>query len=394
MRAGESLSRELKLLACEQGFADLAIAPAVTPAGFHGLLRWLQSGHHGEMSWMESRAELRRHPESLLPGCRSVLMAAMNYHDGSVAGAADGARISRYAWGSEDYHVLLKRRLAPVVAHLRAALPSSKARVVVDSAPLLERDFGRLAGLGWFGRNTMLISRSFGSWFFLAAILTDAELVCDGSEEGNWCGTCTRCLDECPTGAFPESGVLDAKRCISYLTIELRDRGIPRELRAGVGGWLFGCDVCQEVCPWNRFAAETVLPEFRDRSREWPVMVDPAGLLRMCEAEFRLIFGGTALERTGCEILRRNAAIVLGNLPDLGGESELICALEDGSGLVRAAAGWALCRRGGAAAVAAVRERLCREEDAVVSADLRLSLLEDSGRRGVVSGGDEMGGLC
>ncbi len=376
MRGLESLSRELKVLACEQGFAGLGIAPAVTPTGFHGLLQWLQQGHHGEMAWMASRAELRRHPESLLPGCRSVLMAAMNYHDGSAGPAAGGARISRYAWGSEDYHGVLKRQLAPVVAHLRAALPSCRARVVVDSAPLLERDFGRLAGLGWFGRNTMLISRGFGSWFFLAGILTDAELVCDESEERSYCGSCTRCLDECPTDAFPESGVLDARRCISYLTIELRDRGIPRELRAGVGGWLFGCDVCQEVCPWNRFAPGECLSEFRDRRGAWPLMVDPAGLLRMGEVEFLQVFRGTPLERTGCEVLRRNAAIVLGNLPELGGEGELVSALEDESGLVRAAAGWALCRRGGEPGIAAVRARLLREGDGEVACDLRLSLEE------------------
>jgi epoxyqueuosine reductase len=376
MRGSEALSRELKRLAVEQGFADLGIAPAVTPTGFHSLLQWLQRGYQGEMSWMESRAELRRHPESLLSGCRSVLMAAMNYHDGSVGVAAGGARISRYAWGSEDYHVVLKRQLAPVVAHLRAALPLCRARVVVDSAPLLERDFGRLAGLGWFGRNTMLISRGFGSWFFLAGILTDAELVCNESEERSYCGTCTRCLDECPTDAFPESGVLDARRCISYLTIELRDRGIPRELRAGVGGWLFGCEVCQEVCPWNRFAPSECQSEFRNRTGAWPLMVDPVSLLRMGEVEFLRLFRGTPLERTGCEVLRRNAAIVLGNLPDLGGEAELVAALEDESGLVRAAAGWALCRRGGGVGPAAVRERLLRECVAEVASDLRLSLEE------------------
>lgn len=210
MRGSAGLSRELKSVACEQGFADLGIAPAVTPTGFHSLLQWLQRGYQGEMSWMSARAELRRHPESLLSGCRSVLMAAMNYHDGTEGVSAGGVRISRYAWGSEDYHTVLKRQLAPVVAHLRAALPGCRARVVVDSAPLLERDFGRLAGLGWFGRNTMLISRGIGSWFFLAGILTDAELECDEPEERNYCGTCTRCLDECPTDAFPESGVLDA----------------------------------------------------------------------------------------------------------------------------------------------------------------------------------------
>lgn len=374
MQAPASLSSELKSVAAEQGFAALGIAPAVTPTGFHQLLQWLQQGYQGEMSWMQSRAELRRHPESLLSGCRSVLMAAVNYSDG--AELCGGPRISRYAWGSEDYHTVLKRRLAPVAAHLRTALPSCRTRVVVDSAPLLERDFGRLAGLGWFGRNTMLISRGFGSWFFLAAVLTDAELVCDEAEERNYCGTCTRCLDECPTDAFPEAGVLDARRCISYLTIELRDRSVPRELREGIGGWLFGCDVCQEVCPWNRFAPHECLPEFT--GRRWNVSAErvPVELLRMTATDFQQVFGGTALERTGRDVMRRNAAIVLGNLRQLEGDAELLVALRDDSPLVRSAAGWALCRRGGAVGLAAVREQLEREPSAEVAVDLRLSLSE------------------
>ena len=226
-----------------------------------------------------------------MPGTRSVIMAAMNYNDG--AEPAGGGRVARYAWGSADYHDVLKPRLLKLADLLRSEVPTARTRVVIDTAPLLERDFGRLAGIGWFGKNTMLISRTIGSWFVLGAVLTDVELAYDKPVEQNYCGSCTRCLDACPTDAFPEPGVLDARRCISYLTIELRKEPIPVDLRNGIGEWLFGCDICQDVCPWNRFAPEDTLPEFRHLVSMNPI--DCRELLTLSVEEFHARY----LDRAG-----------------------------------------------------------------------------------------------
>ena len=172
------------------------------------------------------------------------------------------ARVARYATGTRDYHDVLRERLSELADFVHGQLPGCRTRGIVDTAPLLERDFARRAGLGWFGKNTMLLDRHFGSWFFLAALLIDQPLDPDAGDQTNHCGTCTACLDACPTDAFPEPYVLDARRCISYLTIELRNEPIPTELREGLGDWVFGCDICQEVCPWNRDAPATSEPEF------------------------------------------------------------------------------------------------------------------------------------
>jgi epoxyqueuosine reductase len=205
---------------------------------------------------------------------------------------------------------------------------------------LLERDFGRLAGLGWFGKNTMLISRSIGSWFFLGAILTDIELTYDQPLEQTFCGSCTRCLDACPTKAFPEPGVLDARRCISYLTIEHRHAGIPEEFRSDLGPWLFGCDICQDVCPWNRFAPSDTLPEFQQKLNF--STSECRSLLRLTEKEFRDRFAGSPLLRSGRTGLLRNAAIVLANLRDFDSRPELEVLLQDGEEILRETAAWAI----------------------------------------------------
>jgi epoxyqueuosine reductase len=199
----------------------------------------------------------------------------------------------------------------------------------VDTAPLLERDFARRAGLGWIGKNTMLINKHRGSYFFLGALLLNLELTPDNPHTGFHCGTCTACLDACPTDAFPAPGVLDARRCISYLTIEHRG-SMPEDLRSGVGGWLFGCDICQEVCPWNR----------RDETQ--PETVDAVEILGLSDAEFRVRFGGSALERTRRRGLVRNAAIVLGNIGDAAALPALRRASADEDEIVREAAAWAI----------------------------------------------------
>jgi len=348
MTLQSSLSQRLKTLSQELGFVQLGIAPAVTPTGFHRLLEWIDQGHAADMQWIERRKDAYQHPDGVMPGTRSVIVAAMNYHDGSEPPSGTGPRVARYASGSGDYHDILKPRLRQLVSLIRAEHRQSRNRVVIDTAPLLERDFARLAGIGWFGKNTMLISRTAGSWFFLGAILTDVELEYDNPVDQSWCGTCTRCLDACPTDAFPEPGVLDARRCISYLTIEHRKDAIPEELRAGVGRWLFGCDICQDVCPWNRFAPTETLPEFQQQ----PSMrsIDCVELLSLSEEQFAARFDLTPLSRPGRAGLLRNAAIVLGNSGDISALPALRAALSDTEALVREAAAWAIEQLTGAGA--------------------------------------------
>jgi len=268
-----------------------------------------------------------------------VVMVGMNYKP-AEEGPAPAAKVARYARGL-DYHDVLRERLNRLLARLQAEVPGCCGRGVVDTAPLLERDFARRAGLGWFGKNTMLLNKRLGSYFFLGALLLDLELCPDPAHETSHCGTCTACLDACPTQAFPEPGVLDARRCISYLTIELKGK-VPEELRSGLGEWVFGCDICQDVCPWNRKAPLTQEAAFQPRPDLDPV--DPIELLGLSEEEFRHRFRGTALMRAKRRGLLRNAALVLGNRGDPAAVPALRRALDDPEPLVREAARWALER--------------------------------------------------
>ena len=322
------------------GFDVVRIAPAVSPPGFHPLLEWLANGHHADMDWIERRKDAYEHPNGVLPGTCSVIVVALNYHNEKPPESP--ARISRYAWGTDDYHSVMRRLLKQLCEPLRACGPDVRTRAVVDTAPLLERDFARLAGIGWYGKNTMLISREIGSWFFLGAILTTAELIYDASFEGEFCGSCTKCLEACPTNAFPEPGVLDANRCISYLTIERREKSISEELRSGMQNWIFGCDICQEVCPWNRFAPGHSRPEFRLREELKTISVPD--LLTMSDADFQKKFAGTPLERTGRDAIIRNTAIAAGNESLTDAVPALKTLLNDPSAMVSETAEWALNR--------------------------------------------------
>lgn len=366
------LAAGLKAAAHDLGFDLVGIASAVSPPGFPHLLSWLERGFAGEMHYLPRRAEAYAHPQHVLEGVKSVIMTAVNYR--TVEPAACGpnqGRIARYAWGHADYHQFLKARLKQLADWLHAQVPTCRTRPVVDTAPLLERDFARLAGLGWFGKNTLLIHKRAGSYLFLGALLTDVELEPDQPHTTSHCGTCTRCLDVCPTHAFPEPYVLDARQCISYLTIELRG-SIPPELRPGIGEWLFGCDLCQEVCPWNRKAPATKEPVFQPLPEFSPA--DARTLLLMTEEEFQARYAATPLARPGWIGLRRNAAIVLGNRGDEAALPALIHALDDSSPIVRGAAAWALGRRGGPAAVAALQHRRQIEHEPDVLAELEAAL--------------------
>ncbi len=340
----EPLEPRLKQQAQTLGFALAGIARAGPAEGFDRLREWLERGFGGEMHYMERHAEARRHPASILPEVRSVVMLAMHHGSQPEPGAGDPeplhGRVARYARGA-DYHDVLRRQLKQLLAWVQAERPGCRGRAVVDTAPLLERDFARRAGLGWFGKNTMLLHRRLGSWFLLGALLLDLELTPDPSHDTSHCGRCNRCLDACPTQAFAGPGLLDARRCISYLTIELRGP-VPEELRSGLGDWVFGCDVCQEVCPWNRKAP--ALPEPTLLPQPELATLDLIELLGLSEQEFQTRFGPTPLERPGRAGLLRNAALVLGNRGDPAGLPALRQALEDPEPLVREAAQWAMAK--------------------------------------------------
>jgi epoxyqueuosine reductase len=338
-----SLEARLKHRAHELGFELAGVAPATPADGFARLRQWLEEGFAGEMGYMHRHAEARRQPSSVLAAVRSVVMVGMNYKpEDRRAGGVNPlvGQVARYARG-EDYHDVLRRRLNQLLEWVGGQVPGCRGRGVVDTAPLLERDFARRAGLGWFGKNTMLLNKRLGSYFLLGALLLDLELQPDSVHETSHCGTCTACLDACPTGAFPGPGWLDARRCISYLTIELRG-AIPEELREPLGDWLFGCDVCQEVCPWNRKAPAGTEPAFAARADL--EAVDLVELLGLSEEAFRRRFRGTALMRSKRRGLLRNAAIVLGNRGDPTALPALRRALDDPEPLVREAARWAVER--------------------------------------------------
>lgn len=338
------LSAALKSEAHRLGFELVGIAPAVTPAGLPAFQDWLDRGFAGEMGYLERRQEAYSHPDGVLPGVRSVVMLGLNYRTAEPVDPALGeGRVSRYAWGTTDYHTVLRERLKQLAAFIKHKVPEARTRGIVDTAPLLERDFARLAGLGWFGKNTLLINKRQGSWLFLAALLTDLELEYDSPHQTSHCGTCTRCLDACPTDAFDAPFVLDARKCISYLTIELRGP-IPEPLRSGMGDWLFGCDICQDVCPWNRKAPVSEDTTFAPRTEFRPA--DARRLLKLSESEFQAEFVGTPLERPGRAGILRNAAIVLGNSGDQAVVPDLIEALSDAAPEVREAAAWALRQLG------------------------------------------------
>jgi epoxyqueuosine reductase len=346
---GPNLLVELEHEARRLGFARFGIAPASRPPHHDAFRGWLARRLAGVMEgWLARHEPLRADPRWLLPGARSVVMLAFDHAIEPPASppraltepsAPGQGRVARYAWG-DDYHDLLRSR-ANQLADWLIARTAGAARAVVDSAPLAERDFAWLAGLGWYGKNTMLIHPRAGSYFLLAAILTDIDLPPTTTVLTDHCGTCTACLEACPTGALLEPGVLDANRCISSLTIE--DHGpIAKDLRSGMGDWVFGCDLCQEACPWNRHAPGSTEPALQPR--EGATTLALADLLALDEAGFRARYVGSPLSRAKRRGLLRSAAIALGNRPDPAAMAALSAALADPEPGVRGAAAWALGR--------------------------------------------------
>ena len=303
--AALTLTRTVKERALELGFDRVAVGAAGPPRHGAAFERWLDAGYAGDMSYLERGREARLDPARLLPGWRSVVAVALNYAPRGDDPAWRG--VARYARG-RDYHHVIRPRLHALKDTLRSAGgPEVRSRASVDTSAVLERSLAASAGLGWIGKNTNLIAPGLGSYFFIGIVLTTAELTPDATVPDR-CGTCTACLDACPTGAFVAPYTLDARRCVSYLTIEHRGE-IDESLRAGIGEWLFGCDVCQEVCPWNRHAPPAVDPALAASAPPGP----PETLVTMSEEAFRERFRGSALKRARRAGLARNARIVLGN---------------------------------------------------------------------------------
>jgi len=333
------LTKSLKEAARNEGFDEVGVVAATPDLGAARLEQWLADGRHGDMAYMADHFSARRDPNLVLAGVKSVVVAALNYRaDEPAFPNAGEARISRYAWG-RDYHDVIRGKLRRVIERVGPLAPAERFRPVVDSAPLMERDYARMAGLGWFGKNTLLLNRRLGSFFFLGAILTTMELVADAPFEADHCGACTKCLEACPTQAFDDARQLDPRRCISYLTIEHRG-AIDERLRGQMGDWIFGCDVCQDVCPWNSKSPATDIADFRP-----PADVNPLSLetiLAMDDASFRARFRGTPLFRAKRRRLVRNALIaaVNGRCFHLKGRIEALC--NDPEALVSQTARWAL----------------------------------------------------
>jgi epoxyqueuosine reductase len=362
---------ELKARARELGFDLCGICPAVSPPGVGRMQEWLAAGYAGQMHYLPDRAEAYSQPQSVLAGARSIVMLAINYRTAEPAAPQPGqGKVSRYAWG-HDYHEIIHNRLAQLAEWVRGRQPDVQVRGVVDTAPLLEREFAQLAGLGWTGKNTLLLNKQLGSWFFLAALLLDAELEYDLPHETDHCGTCRACLDACPTNAFVDAYVLDARKCISYLTIELRDV-IPAEFRSGLGEWVFGCDVCQDVCPWNHRAPLATEPGFNPGDGMNPLEL--VGLFFLDDDGFRTRFRHTPLWRAKRRGLLRNAAMVLGSLPHPSSIAALRRGLSDLEPLVRGASAWALGRFDSPEAITDLRHRLTEETDPAVRAEIAAAL--------------------
>jgi epoxyqueuosine reductase len=327
----------------ELGFDLCRVTGAAPPSSSARFGAWLAAGYHGEMAYLERNAPRRQDPELVLPGVRSVVCLAVSYHGpppAAMPGAGVVARYARFA----DYHEVVTGRVNALAAFLdEQGGAGTRSRGYVDTGPVLERDLAQRAGLGFIGKHTNLISRSLGNWFFLAEVLTTLELDPDPPET-NRCGSCSRCLAACPTGAIREPFVLDARRCIAYLTIELKGP-IPLELRPAVGRRVFGCDDCLEVCPWNRFARAGRL--LRDHARPDLATPDLVAWLGLDDRGFRARFAGTPMWRTKRRGLLRNVCVALGN----GGDASAIPALQraaaDPEPLIAEHARWALERIAG-----------------------------------------------
>jgi epoxyqueuosine reductase len=341
------LTRWIKRQAQELGFELVGVAPVEPPPHAQAYLQWLQKGYAGEMGYLHRTADLRLNPQSLLPGAKSAVVVGLNYKQPSDLPDMS-AHFSIYAQGN-DYHEVMRAKLKTLLCSVQQEAPDCYGRICVDSAPVLERDFAMLGGLGWFGKNTCLINTRRGSYFFIGVLLLTLELTYDSPAVGG-CGTCRKCIDACPTGAIrvSEQPEIDARLCISYLTIESKGV-IPEELREPMGDWVFGCDVCQQVCPFNHPRSHQPLravpaQEEQFQPRDFFLQEEDRleRVLRMDEEAFRYAFKGSAVKRTKRRGLVRNAAVAAGNSGNPRYLPLLEKLLQDPEPLIREHAEWAI----------------------------------------------------
>lgn len=321
-----ALSRAVKAMASELGFDRVGICTAAPVERAAYVRDWIAAGRHGEMAYLAKHLGARLNPGELLAGARSVIVTAMNYHQPAPSGPRPGddlrgdhsqGKIARYAWG-RDYHRVIKRRLHALADRMQSEIAETfETRCCVDTAPLLERELAARAGVGWIGKNTLVLDAGLGSYFFLGAIVTTLGLPADAPAVDH-CGTCTRCLDACPTDAFPAAYQMDARRCISYLTIEHRGE-IDPALAPHMGDWLYGCDICQEVCPHNRDAPHATEPDFA--ARPPAPSIAATDVLAWTDGDYARILRGSAIKRAKLDMLKRNAQIVQQNVTTRGGET-------------------------------------------------------------------------
>lgn len=367
-------SQQLTAWALELGFDRAGVAVLRAASTGEAYLAWLARGDQAGMAYLSRRKEARLDPRTLLPGARSAVCVALHY--APLAAGSEGTGrldegVARYARG-RDYHNFMGRRLRRLAARIRSAYPGAVARAFVDTGPVLERELASAAGLGAVGKNTMLLHPEGGSYFLLGEVLTTLDLE-PSQPLADLCGSCTRCLEACPTGALAAPYRLDSRRCISYWTIEHRGP-IAEEMRGRLGGWVFGCDACQEACPWNAAPSARDHPEFASGAERRDL--DLGGLLALGEAEYRRRFLGSPMQRARREGLQRNAAVALGNRREEGGLAALIEALGTAEPLVRGHAAWALGRLGGAEAHRALEHALASEREGAVRSEIGRALAD------------------
>ena len=371
------LTQQIQRRANELGFELVGITPAAHSETIERYRQWIENGYAGKMHYLEKHLSLKTDVRQLLTEAKSVISLAMNYYtfDPPRVLAEDPGRgqISRYAWG-DDYHELIRKRLLDLVEFIKQTAENKlKTRVCVDTAPVIEREYAQKAGLGWIGKNTNLIHWRSGSWYFLSEILVNIVLESETPPFRGSCGTCTRCIDVCPTDAIIEPNLLDSRLCISYLTIELKE-SIPKQLRPKMGNMIFGCDICQEVCPWNSKAIPTAEPAFHPR--EGNLVPKLLSMINMTQQEFSRRFKGSPIKRAKRRGFLRNVLVAIGNWGEQRAVPSLKGALADAEPLIRSHAAWALGRIGGETARQILQKQRTVETEPEVITEIQDALLE------------------
>ncbi len=307
------LTEKIKQKAIEIGFAKIGIVPAetLTQEGEH-FFKWLEKGYQGEMKWLEREPEKRTNPKLIFPDAKSVIVVILNYYTPHKhQDLSDKGKVSRYAWG-DDYHDVVGEKLKELLSFIKIENPLAEGKVCCDIQPIMDKAWAVKAGIGWLGKHSNVISREFGSWFFIGEILLNLELDYTQFVEPDHCGSCTACLDACPTNAIVSPYIVDSNACISYATIELRSEEIPQEIAQNLAGWLYGCDICQDVCPWNRFEKPTDEASFEPRKDN--VSPDLQEILSLSQEKYAERFRRSAMKRTKLKGLQRNARALQQNV--------------------------------------------------------------------------------